>query len=148
MFPMTVTIHNPAQLNAVLAAMGSDLPESVTRPVTTPEQTLVDKAEAKVTVKKDVPADPKPTPAKTDKPAASQPTAEADKADAPESKPETSAALDYTNDVKPVVINAIKKGKRTEVTKLLADMGTDHAEKLKPEQWPAFIAKVNELVGA
>lgn len=147
MFPMTVTIHNPAQLNAVLAAM--DLPETAMHPVATVEQTLVNKAEAAVTVKKETKADPKPTPAQQpDKPAASQPTAEAGQADAQASKPETSAALDYTKDVKPVVINAIKKGKRTEVTKLLDDMGTDHAEKLTPEQWPDFIAKVNELVGA
>lgn len=144
MFPMTVTLHTPAQLSAVLAAMDlNKVPDLVvdTKP----------KTEAKADTKVEAKADPKPTAAKSsDKPAASQPTAKADKVDAQDKKPETTsdAAPELTyKDVQVKVIAAIKAGKRTEVVKLLAaePYSTDHAEKVPAELWPQLIADLVKL---
>lgn len=155
MFPMTVTIHDQQQLNALLSAMGT----KPTIPATTvvqavqsaPKtndadiQALVDRTEAKAK------ADPKPTAATTEQPAASQPTAEAETAAAPEKKAELSdnqadaPKLEY-KDVQKAVVEAVKAGHRTAVVALLKEFGVDHAEKLKAEQWPDAHAKLTALV--
>ena len=161
MFPMTVTIHDKAQLTAVLAAMGTEGLEAAARPVTTPEQTLVNKAEAKVATGK-----PKPTPVATPEAGAStQPTAEAVAAGAQEktaaasvpnaasaetAPPASTAATDAPaityKDVQAAVVAAVKAGNRTNVVDLLKDFGVDHAEKLTPEQWPDALAKLKGMV--
>lgn len=167
MFPMTVTINNTAQLNAVLAAMGTEVIEAAgartaSTSATVDLQAVVNQAEAKVAGKK-----PSPTPAATQEAAAStQRTAEAgagvgaQEKTAAASAPTAAAAetaqqastaaadapaISY-KDVQAAVVAAVKAGKRANVVDLLKDFGVDHAEKLTPEQWPDALAKLKGMV--
>lgn len=170
MFPMTVTINNTAQLNAVLAAMGTEGLEAASNrtiavdqvPAPTVDlQAVVNKAEAKVATGK-----PKPTPAATPEAGAStQPIAEAEGAGAQEktaaasvpnaasaetAQQASTAATDAPaityKDVQAAVVAAVKAGKRSNVVALLTEFGVDHAEKLTPKQWPGALAKLKGMV--
>ena len=159
MFPATITIHNASDLQKVMSVLYpttgvveiTDKTRDVPHTNDADIQQMVDKAEAKVGKKEAKAADPKPTPAKTEQPAASQPTAEAEQAAAPETKAEPSAQADAPTlaykDVQAAVIAAVKAGKRTDVVALLTKNGVDHAEKLKPEQWASVHAELTALVG-
>lgn len=164
MFPTTITVNNISDLQKVMSVLypTTGVVEITDKSRdTTPEQTLVNKAEAKVATGK-----PKPTPAATQADAAhAQPTAEAGVADAQEktvgasvpnaasaetaqqaSTAVTDAPAITYKDVQTAVVAAVKAGKRTNVVALLTEFGVDHAEKLTPEQWPDALAKLKGMV--
>ena len=167
MFPTQITIHNVSDLQKVMSVL---YPTTAVVEVTdksrdlahtaTEVQTLVNKAEAKVAAGKSN------TSAATQAEAApTQPTAEAVVDAAPEKTAGDSApsaadaasaaqastaatdapALKY-DDIKAGVVAAIKAGHRQKVMDLLAKLGVDHAEKLKPEQWPEAHAALKGMV--
>lgn len=164
MFPTTITVNNISDLQKVMSVLypTTGVIEIADKSRdTTPEQTLVNKAEAKVATGKS-----KPTPAATPEAGAStQPTAEAGAADAQEktavasvpnaasaetAQQASTAATDAPaityKDVQTAVVAAVKAGKRANVVDLLKDFGVDHAEKLTPEQWPDALAKLKGMV--
>lgn len=53
--------------------------------------------------------------------------------------------LDYAKDVRPVLLAAIKKGKRAEIEAHLAAAGVAKADQLKPEQLPAVLKLATQL---
>ena len=90
---------------------------------------------------------PKP---KTPAPAAAQaassaPTAEAAPAAVPATKPEPSADPLTYDQVKVWILNLSKKS-RAQAVDLLADFGAKIGTDLKPEQYPAVVAKAQELL--
>lgn len=150
MFPMTITLHNVADLQKVQSVLypttGVIEVTDTSRDTTHTKandanlQTLVNKAEAK--------ADPKPSKA-ADEPAAqtvpTEPTAEAGKATAQE--PSDSKPLDYKVDVKPKILALIKAGKRDSVAKILEGFKVENAQDLAPEKWPALLVELAKLEG-
>lgn len=64
--------------------------------------------------------------------------------------PPAPGALDYDRDVKALVLKVAKEapGKRETVIAINAKFGVESANKLKPEQWPAYIAACNEALTA
>lgn len=150
MFPMTITLHNVADLQKVQSVLypttGVIEVTDTSRDTTHTKandanlQTLVNKAEAK--------ADPKPSKA-ADEPAAqtvpTEPTAEAGKATAQE--PSDSKPLDYKVDVKPKILALIKAGKRDDVAKVLAGFKVENAQDLAPEKWPDLLVELAKLEG-
>lgn len=54
--------------------------------------------------------------------------------------------LDYAKDVRPVLLAAIKAGKRAEIEAHLASAGVTKADLLKPEQLPATLKLAQKLV--
>lgn len=164
MFPTTITVNNISDLQKVMSVLypTTGVTEIADKSRdTTPEQTLVNKAEAKVAGKKSSPA-----PAATQaSPAHTQPTAEAagvgaqektaaasvpNAASAETAQQASTAATDAPaityKDVQTAVVAAVKAGKRTNVVDLLKDFGVDHAEKLTPEQWPGALAQLKGMV--
>lgn len=149
MFPATITLHNASDLQKVMSVLypTTDVVEITdkSRDVATQTndanlQDLADKTEVK--------ADPKPTAVKTGQPAASQPTAEAGKADAQQTKGAATSddkPLTYTADVKPVLLGKIKAGHRDACVALLAEFKVDHGEKLTADQLPKFLARLNAI---
>lgn len=141
MFPITITVNNISDLQKVMSVL---CPTTGVIEITdksrdtTPEQTLVNKAEAKVAEKKSSPA-PAATQASVPNAAAAEPAQQASTAaaDAP--------AITY-KDVHTAVVAAVKVGKRSNVVALLAEFGVEHAEKLTPEQWPDALAKLKGMV--
>lgn len=152
MFPMSITLHNPAQLNAVLAALNLG-----TAPAAEPSTAeLVQIA----TARKEAAAAQveKPTTAKTDKAhAPGQRTAEAVVADAPaktadaqasstaasaEAKPQASTAatepIAYAT-VAEAITEMVKKN-RDHVVATLAKFGAKKGPEVKAEDYPAFMA--------
>ena len=147
MFPMTVTINNAKQLNAVLAALQPDLEASDFKdPVVGAAYVEArDKVTAnEATAKKETPKAGKPSPA----PAAdSSRTAEAEKpvAAAPSPKAESSApaaekAPTY-DEVKKLILEVSKTKGRDAAIALLKGFGAASGPELKPEQFPAFVVK-------
>lgn len=164
MFPTTITVNNISDLQKVMSVL---YPTTGVIEITdksrdtTPEQTLVNNAEAKVATGK-----PQTTPAATQADAAhTQPTAEAagvgaqektaaasvpNAASAETAQQASTAATDAPaityKDVQAAVVAAVKAGKRSNVVALLTEFGVDHAEKLTPEQWPGALAKLKGMV--
>lgn len=146
MFPMTVTITNTAQLNAVMAALVQAA------------QDIANAAQAK-----EVAAAPsgkqKATPAKTEAPAPTSPTAEAAKEAAPEKKAEPSAttqaadvpAADDTAtiavaDVNAAIIGLAKTKGRDAAVAVLGEFKVAKVPELKPEQFADVIAAVKKAM--
>ena len=77
--------------------------------------------------------------------ASSAPTAEAAPAAAPATKPEPSADPLTYDQVKVWILNLSKKS-RAQAVDLLADFGAKIGTYLKPEQYPAVVAKAQELL--
>lgn len=164
MFPTTITVNSISDLQKVMSVL---YPTTGVIEITdksrdtTPEQTLVNKAEAKVAEKKS-----STTPAATQaSPAHTSPTAEAagvgaqektaaasvpNAASAETAQQASTAATDAPaityKDVQTAVVAAVKAGKRDNVVALLKGFGVDHAEKLTPEQWPDALAKLKGMV--
>lgn len=155
MFPMTITIANTAQLNAVMSALALDNYE--------PKPVIADVKEAAAPVEK--PKAAKATPAKTEVPAPTQPTAEAVAAAAPEktaiasdpsAKSAASAAPASTAATEPATYQdaaaAITKLSRLKgrdsAVALLKDFGAAKLPDVKAEQFAAVIAAANEAMGA
>lgn len=117
MFPVQVTLHNPAQLNAVLAALnlGTEAPQEPTT------AKLVEIAQARAEVKPAPVAAPAPAPAP-----------------APAAEPAPAAAITYDQIAK--VITDRVKVDRAAVVDTLASFGAKKGTDLKPEQFADFLA--------
>lgn len=149
MFPITMTIHTPAQLNAVLAALGAAGVPVAEAPAPAAAQTN----DAALTVKDTKPgkSTPAATPAAT---AHSQPTASAGAAGAaekntsqPEPQTSTAQAAGASSAAEPVTyeqvgraITDMVKKDRQRVVDTLAKHGVKKGPELKPEQYAAFLA--------
>lgn len=55
-------------------------------------------------------------------------------------------ALDYEADIKPLVLQVVKSGKRGEVVELLESYGVANASALPADQWAAFRNKLTKLL--
>lgn len=140
MFPMTVTVSNINQLNAVIAALG--MPEEApAKPVAdtvfakSPTEALANAEKAKAAK-----AAPKTeAPAKQEAPAA-EPTPAA--APAPEASAPTDTAPSY-EDVKKLVLKMSSEKGREPTVALLGTFGVAKAPDLKPEQFADVIAALN-----
>lgn len=168
MFPTTITVNNISDLQKVMRVLYpttgvigiTDKSRDTVDLQAVDLQAVVNKAEAKVATGKS-----KPTSAATQEAAASTPpTAEAVAAGAQEKTADACAhnaasaetaqqastaatdapAITY-KDVQAAVVAAVKAGKRSNVVALLEAFGVDHAEKLKPEQWPDALAKLKGM---
>lgn len=159
MFPMTMTIHNPAQLNAVLMALqhanplaASDFkdPDVGAAYVEASERVAKNEKDAAAPTGK-----PRSTAAKPETPSArSSPTAEAVAAAAPAqstAQPEpqlstekaagaSSAAEPVTYDQVARAISAAVKRSREHVVATLKQFGAAKGPELKAEQYAAFLA--------
>ena len=96
------------------------------------------------------PADltPAPAPAPAAEPAHTEPTAPVVEVAAPEKKEQPSGkALDYALDVSPKIAAAAKTN-RDAVVAALGKFGVKKGTELTPEQWSAFVAEMDEILGA
>ena len=138
MFPMTVTINNPAQLSAVMAALAVDQIE--VKPVAAAPADVAATTEAKATTtKKEKKAEPVVEQAKAEAAPADQPKVE-QKDDAP-------AAVTYQDASKAILKLSAAKGRDTAVA-LLSKFGAANLKEVKPEQYAAVMAAANEAMGA
>lgn len=156
MFPMTATLHNQAQLNAFLAAMGTGNTDKPNIPAALDVPTGPAKAPEKEAVAKETTAK-KPTPAtKTQAESApTQPIAEAAEVVVSKSKqeatsaPEAAAASPVSYPDVVTAINTLAKAKgRDAAVDLLAQFGAAKGPDLKPEQFAEFIQKATAATGA
>lgn len=67
----------------------------------------------------------------------------ASKTPADAAKPQTSAALDYEKDVKPLALRVAKEKNRDALVAILATFGVAQANLLKPEQFGPFTTACN-----
>lgn len=149
MFPMTATLHNQAQLNAFLAAMGTSDTDKPKIPADLDVPTGPAKAPAKETTAK------KSAPKTQTESAPTQPIAEVAAAAAPESKqeatsaPETVAAspASYPDVVAAINKLAAAKGRNAAV-EMLGEFGVTKGPDLKPEQYADFIVKATAATEA
>lgn len=150
MFPITITVHNAAQLNAVLHAMQPDLEASDFKH---PEVGAA-YVEAKTKVEANESAAAKGAalaPKSSAKAAPTPPTASAAPADAPEKKGEPSAPAADTvtyDQVKAAILDVSKAKGRDGALKLLAQFGAEKGPDLQktPEKFEAFVAAAKALL--
>ena len=152
MFPMTVTVHNHAQLQAVIAAMDTEPAETVGMTATQAAAVQEEAAAAKK---------PTRTPAKTTEAAApTQPTVEVGEGAAPESKDESSVLAQdnppadetpetatYEQAAAEITTLAKTKG-RDAAVKVLGELGATTLKDVKPEQFAAVVAACKKAAGA
>ena len=151
MFPMTLTIHNPGQLNAIMALLAAT---PVPQEPSTAE--LVQIAQARgAEIKKDAVA-PEGKSAQSDKaPAPSSPTAtaetepDAQKQSTKQPEPQSSTAADATasSATEPVTYDQVAKAiteaakaNREKVIATLGKFGAKRGTELKAEQFADFLA--------
>ena len=141
MFPMTVTITNTAQLNAVLAAMEHQPATPITlqaapkAEVKEPEK----KSAAAATMQKQEAAADTPSTAEVQQTAAPEQKPEASKNKEPEAKPTT-----YQEVV--TAINALAKGRgKAKALEVLQSFGVNKGPELKPEQYADVAAAANAV---
>ena len=150
MFPVTITLHNPEQLAAVMAAMSADTAlAAVVAPTAKPEATTEKKPKAQASTSAKTQATPAPT----------EPTAGAVADAAPESKGENSDAAQGGNDegawntqdgykdtpeyqevAKAVVAVAKAQGREAAAELLEKTAGVKSLPESKPSQAAAIIA--------
>lgn len=144
MFPVTVSLHNQAQLHAVMAALQSADNEPRTGAQTKPET-------AKEGAK---PGKPAATTAATKPGAVADPTAAADalaKKDADSAKAlgveGEPAAVTY-EDVKKLILEVSKQKGRDAALKLLGEFGAEKGPDLQkaPEKFGPFVARAKALL--
>jgi ABC-type uncharacterized transport system involved in gliding motility auxiliary subunit len=148
MFPVTITITNTAQLNAVMSALNIDA-----QPVATTTSQV--KKDAAAPVEK-----PKGAPAKTEAPAPTSRTAEVEKPAAPEKKVEPStttqvadapAASDSTatyQDAAAAITKLSRTKGRDAAVAVLQQFGATKLPDVKPEQFAAVVAAAEAALGA
>lgn len=138
MFPITITIHNQAQLNLVAAALNGQAKEPAPKPAAAAPEAAHGQATAKV---QEVAAPEKtasaPSPAAES--AAAQPQAST-AATSSDSKP-----LTY-EDVKPLILDLTKAKGREVAAGALAKFGAAKGPELKPEQFAEFVAHAKSLL--
>lgn len=133
MFPMTITISNQTQLDAVLAAFVQPLREAPVAAAAKPAAKVEPRKEAAPTSAQETAA-----------PAATPSTAPA--AAAPETKAEASApTLTYDQVAEKIREVARKKG-NDKAKALLADFKVSNGQQLKPEQWPDVVKGCDALL--
>lgn len=160
MFPMTVTVHNQTQLNAVaIALMGESVTDTPNRPpvsidVPTGPAIVASSEKAEKAPVKETAAKKPATVQKTQAESApTQPTASAEAAAVPESKPESTSApetaaapLAYPDVVAAINKLATAKGREAAVA-LLGEFGVSKGPELKPEQFAEFIEQATAATG-
>lgn len=138
MFPMTITVNDKTQLNAILAALSLD------SPATKPAASTTSKSEQ--TEKKSTSA------ATQEKPAPTPRTAEAVKDAAPESKGANSDAAQSGNSGQPersVVADAIKHlapKNRDALVEILAKHGGKHLNDIPADKWAALLVDLQKAL--
>lgn len=142
MFPITVTVHDAAQLNAIMAALGTTgLQPAATAPVATPapkaERVAKPKAEPKPEATEGNAAAASSEPATTAAPAASSTASEQPAADAP--------AISIA-DVNAAIIGLAKAKGRDAAVAVLKEFGVAKAPELKAEQYPAVVAAAKKAM--
>ena len=127
MFPMTITINNHDQLNAVLSALGTPgVPGVEAAPAPTPEPAVKAAAAKKQKV------EPAPEPAATPEPKA-------------EPAPAAGEAT-YQDAAAAITKLSRLKGRETAVA-LLSEFGASKLPDVKPDQFADVIAKATALMG-
>lgn len=146
MFPMTVTISNPSQLTAVMAALGV---VGIEPPKTTPcaahdAETAKEEAKAPATVKKEAAAKKevqKAAEAVKPEAASTQPTAETTAAPEPKAEPSAASADAPTYQDAAAAITKLSRAKgRDAAVAVLASFGAAKLPDVKPEQFADVIA--------
>lgn len=159
MFPMTITVHNASQLNAVLQAMQPDLQATdFASPIV---GAAYEEAQAKVEANKaqsvGKPKAEKTAAAKEDgtccptSPTVAAAATPAADAHAKKDEPSASAGEVVTYDqVKAAILDVSKVKGREGALKLLAQFGAEKGPDLQktPEKFGDFIAAAKKLVGA
>ena len=125
MFPVQVTLHNPAQLNAVLAAL--NLGTEAQQEPTTAKPVEIAQARAEAKPAKQEAKAPAPAPAAAPAPAP-----------APAAEPAPAAAITYDQVAKAITDRV--KVDRAAVVDTLASFGAKKGTDLKPEQFADFLA--------
>ena len=163
MFPMTITVHNASQLNAVLQAMQPDLEASDFKSPAV--GAAYEEAKAKVEANKAAAGKPKAektATAKTEPAAPTSPTAEAgtspaadalakkDAKTASELGVEGEVATVTYDHVKAAILDVSKAKGREAALKLLAQFDAEKGPDLQktPEKFGDFIAAAKKLLGA
>lgn len=143
MFPLTITLHTPAQLNAVLAAIGAGVealsntaaPAPVAQPA--PEK-------AKTDPKPEAAPVSEPTPTVSDTSASSsnesKPAAESEN-----SAPTEPSTVTY-EDAKAAVVQVSKARDRNAAVGLLQRFGVSKLPELLPEHYGALVAHANAIL--
>lgn len=141
MFPITVTIHDAAQLNAIMAALGTTgLQPAATAPVADKPKATKPKAEPKPQVAEAAEgndAAASSAPASPAAPAASSTDSEQPAADAP--------AVTIA-DVNAAIIGLAKAKGRDAAVAVLKDFGVAKAPELKADQYAAVVAAAKKAM--
>lgn len=141
MFPITVTLHNPAQLNAVMAILGADpVAAPVAAPVADKPKATKPKAEPKPQVAEAAEgndAAASSAPATTAAPAASSTDSEQPAGDAP--------AIAIA-DVNAAIIGLAKAKGRDAAVAVLKEFGVAKAPELKADQYAAVVAAAKKAM--
>lgn len=142
MFPMTLTIHDRAQLDAVLAALGVVAPKradlAVVKTEAAPPATTAKTERAKPKQAANEPAPVAPAQSPEPAPAAAAP---ASAPAAPAAPAPTAPAVPY-EEVKAAVFSLAGNKGRDAVTAVLSKFGLASAKDAKPEQYPEILAAV------
>lgn len=140
MFPMTVSVHNAAQLTAVMAALGGELP-ALTSPAAEKGRTArVAKTEtAQATVANGASSTPETSLSAPAEAAAKETTAEA-----PPPAPSAVAGVPTYADAAKAITDLSKVKGRDAAVKVLAEFGAQKLPDVKPEQFAAVIAAANK----
>lgn len=145
MFPVTITLHNPAQLNAVLAAMGG------VKAVETLESKLQAAVAAQTDTKK-AKTDPKPDAAPASEPtptasASSESSSTESTQVAKDEQPETTEQSTATyDDAKGLVKEVAKTKGRDAAVGLLQRFGVSKLPDLNPDQYGALVEHAKEVL--
>jgi hypothetical protein len=142
MFPITVTVHDAAQLNAIMAALGTSSlqPTAVAAPAPKAEKVekaAKPKAEPKPEAAEGNAAAASSEPATTAAPAASSTASEQPAADAP---------APTIADVNAAIIGLAKGKGRDAAVAVLKEFGVAKAPELKPEQYAAVVAAAKKAM--
>ena len=151
----TLLQENTAALRSLEAAIRSivvvtppaeayEQPGPQAEPAEPAELTADPVKEAKAKAKKSAPvvAEPIATPQESAQPGAQPSTPQPVECDtAP------AASLDYEADIKPAVLKLVQTKSRDAAIGLFKEFGVENAKGLTADQWPAFMARVNELLG-
>lgn len=143
MFPVTITLHNPAQMNAVMAALGGEIPAALSAPA----QAETTKAQ-KVETKKSEPETSAAAPEQVHTPEvqSSGPTpAAAGNSTTSSSESGEAQAPSYQDAAAAVTKLSRAKGREAAV-KVLAQFDAAKLPDVKPEQFAAVIAACEEAL--
>lgn len=134
MFPVTITVHNDAQLNAILAAMGKDFQPEAPKPAQTekPAQT-----KAQTTKVKD---DPKPDAAPSSEPAQTQSDNSENSSKESTAANESDTEQPSYQDVAALITKVSRNVGRDAAVELLESFGAKRGPDLKPEQYADVVA--------